>query len=115
MSNPLAETRKAQLQMLIPGTFKTQDEADEKLGLARGYTSFILTGRKVMGEKIARRAEVSAKLPPGYFDGAAPPANLNPGQSDLMAAVREGVSSLTEEQARAFAMLIRSSTTPPKP
>lgn len=77
MSNPLSETRRRNFVSYVDNNFENQEQAGETLGIASTYVSFLCTGRKALGEKLARRMETSAGLDPGYFDrdldsGAAP-------------------------------------------
>lgn len=108
MANPLADVRRQQLKALIPSRFQTQAKADEGLGFAQGYTSFILTGRKDLGEKLARRAEIKAGLPNGYFDRQESNPGLTPAQAELADALKLA-GNVPDEQARLIAALIRSS------
>lgn len=70
MSNPYSERRRANFIALVASRFSTQEEAAEALGISSTYVSFISTGHKVLGEKLARRMEIKAGLAPGYFDRA---------------------------------------------
>lgn len=68
MTNPLSPIRRENFKKLFDERWKKQEEAAEALGIQPAYVSFLLTGRKDMGEKLARRMEKAAGLAPGYFD-----------------------------------------------
>ncbi len=77
MSNPYSDRRRANFNALLAARFSTQEEAAEALGISSTYVSFISTGHKVLGEKLARRMEAKASLDTGYFDRPTDASALN--------------------------------------
>lgn len=77
MSNPYSDIRRANFISLLSSRFETQEQAAEALGISATYVSFIVTGHKSLGEKLARKMELKSGLPKGYFDRALPGGNVN--------------------------------------
>ncbi len=65
----MTEHRCDRLQRLINDRFDgVQSDAAKALFISTGYLNDLLRGRVSFGEKVARRIEAAAVLPPGWLD-----------------------------------------------